>query len=157
MKVQIDNANLDLAHHKRTLFLTQQIVESQNSTINDLQLQNKMLMESLGKYKRLYHDMHITTQHDNDNEDFMLEQEHRPANSFILNLVALKIYIKDKLPNENFANVSAFAKVAADLLSNNDKDLDKAKNAFNAASFMIDYAIAEKEINLRNSILGRRN
>jgi len=56
LKVHTENSNMDLEHYKRTLFVTQQIIDAQTTTISELQHQNKMMSASLEKYKRMYHD-----------------------------------------------------------------------------------------------------
>jgi hypothetical protein len=73
----------------------------------------------------------------------------RKANKYFTDLLELKAFIKTKLPNENINNVGAMTKVGAKLLSENDKDLEKAKKAFDSATFMRNYNIAKKEMDVK--------
>lgn len=50
----INRTKSDNYDHGKALFLLQQIIDSQHSNIEDLIQQNKMLSESLERYKRLY-------------------------------------------------------------------------------------------------------
>lgn len=50
----LSDSNVDNYDHGKALFLLQQIIDSQNSNIEDLSQQNKMLNESLAWYKKLY-------------------------------------------------------------------------------------------------------
>ena len=75
----------------------------------------------------------------------------RAPNRYIIDLTALRAFIKTKLPNETLNNVGAMSKAASKILSGNDKDLDKAKKAFDSSSFMKDYNSAKKEIEAKRA------
>lgn len=73
----------------------------------------------------------------------------RAPNQYILDLTALRAYIKTQLPNETLNSVGAMSKAASKILSGADKDLAKAKKAFNSASFLKDYKSAAAEIDAK--------
>lgn len=79
------------------------------------------------------------------------EGAKRPPSDYIIKLTELKKHIKTKLPNENLNNVGAMSKAAAKLLSDNDRDTEKAKKNFNATSFLKDYNTAKKEIDAKRA------
>lgn len=74
------------------------------------------------------------------------EKKKRAPNQYIVDLTALRAYIKGKVPNENLNNVGAMSKAASVVLAKNNRDLEQAKKNFNASSFMRDYNTAKKEI-----------
>lgn len=78
-------------------------------------------------------------------EEVAAEAPKRKENRFIIDLTALKAYIKSQLPNEDLRNMGAMTKVSAKLLKDNDRDVEKAKKAFKAAPFLKEYAEAKKE------------
>lgn len=70
----------------------------------------------------------------------------RAPNQYIIDLTALRSYIKEQLPKETLNNVGAMSSAAAKILSGADKDLAKAKKAFSGPSFMKDYKAADEKI-----------
>ena len=80
----------------------------------------------------------------NSETDKTEKKKKVPHKSF-LDMIALKAFIKSKLPNETLNNMGALSTVVAKLMRDNDKDLDKAKKTFNSSSFLKDYAKADAE------------
>jgi hypothetical protein len=74
------------------------------------------------------------------------DKKKRAPNDYMVKLIALKAYIKNKLSNENLNNVGAMSKAAAKVLGDNDRDVEKAKKNFDVSSFMKDYNSAKKDI-----------
>lgn len=74
------------------------------------------------------------------------EEGKRAPNDYMVKLIALKAFIKNKLSGENLNNVGAMSKAAAKVLGDNDRDVDKAKKNFDESSFMKDYNAAKKQI-----------
>uniref|UniRef100_A0A6C0DZU2 Uncharacterized protein n=1 Tax=viral metagenome TaxID=1070528 RepID=A0A6C0DZU2_9ZZZZ len=69
----------------------------------------------------------------------------RGANTFIADMSALRTYIKTKLSKP--LNHLSLTKACSKLLMENDKNLDKAKKAFNETEFMKLYNKCDKERN----------
>jgi len=56
LKVNMHNNKVAIVKQKTQNHLNQQVLDTLNETIRDLQQQNKMLSDSLDMYKRLYHE-----------------------------------------------------------------------------------------------------
>lgn len=66
-----------------------------------------------------------------------------PGHSFVGDLCLLKKFIKEQLPDEKLHYIPMSAP-ASILLRNNDRNLEKAKLAFDATTFIKEYKIEEK-------------
>jgi hypothetical protein len=61
LKVHMYNKQLDEMKHNKSAVITNSIITAQKSNISDLVQENKMLKETLKKYKTMYHDLQIAT------------------------------------------------------------------------------------------------
>lgn len=61
------------------------------------------------------------------------------TDEIVVMIQRMKTYIKDILVNEDLKNQRALVKTVAKLLKNNDFDFEKARESFDAGSFMIAY------------------
>jgi len=79
------------------------------------------------------------------------KKKKRKPNNFMIDLSALRSFIKSKLPNETLNNVGAMAKAASKLLTDNGKDIEKAKKDFDSSTFMKEYNSAKKAIEAKQA------